>query len=77
MSPCQHGWHRDGGTGLSQHPLCHFACHSTQPTPSTAAIKLFIVTLMGWLLSGVGTGGCGDLGGQQGTGATISSPAVP
>lgn len=65
MSPCQHGWHGEGGTGLSQHPVCPFACPGTEPAPSTAAIKLFIVTLMGWLLSGgtgVGPGGCGDLG---------------
>lgn len=47
MSPCQHGWHGEGGTGLSQHPVCPFACPGTQPTPSTAAIKLFIVTLIG------------------------------
>uniref|UniRef100_A0A8D2MMM6 Fibronectin type-III domain-containing protein n=1 Tax=Zonotrichia albicollis TaxID=44394 RepID=A0A8D2MMM6_ZONAL len=44
--------------------VCPFACPATQPTPSTAAIKLFIVTRMGWLLSG-DTGECTLTGPQS------------
>lgn len=73
MSPCQHG---EGGTGVSQHPPCPFAClGSPWPPPQSqhSSNKVIYSHTSGVtpLWGTVGTWG------QQGIGATISSPAIP
>lgn len=73
MSPCQHGWHRDRGDRSVTAP-CVSLCLSGHPAhPQHSSNKVIYSHTNGVapLWGAVGTWG------QQGIGATISSPAVP
>lgn len=81
MSPCQHGCHREGGTGLSPHPACPFACPGTQPTPQHSSNKVIyshnnglVAPLWGHCGGHGGLWGPGDSRGSVPPSAALPSP---